>query len=186
MPPMTCATYHDQNLLVGRVCLCINSIYGILTLSLRKSQSNRKQFIDLLFNSMDWFLYDRDLSHERVKPTSVFESCYLWTLYLVCLVVEKWFMMLFYLFNYLSAVRFFFLSVPACCLLLSKMHICLIVAQIGNWKGWGGSPKISYKVPEGKLLKRTSANPTNLTKIFFSWSGYFSPPPLSPLVARLY
>ena len=27
----------------------------------------RNQSIDLLSNSMDWFLYDRDLRHERVK-----------------------------------------------------------------------------------------------------------------------
>ena len=27
----------------------------------------RNQWIDLLSKSMDWFLYDRDLRHERVK-----------------------------------------------------------------------------------------------------------------------
>ena len=32
-----------------------------------KSLSYRNKFIDLLCKSMDWFLYDRDLRHERVK-----------------------------------------------------------------------------------------------------------------------
>ena len=39
----------------------------ILTLSWRRSLSHRNQSIDLLRKSMDWFLYDRDLRHERVK-----------------------------------------------------------------------------------------------------------------------
>ena len=39
-----------------------------LTLSWRRSPSYRNQSIDLLFRSMDWFLYDKDLHHERVKP----------------------------------------------------------------------------------------------------------------------
>ena len=38
-----------------------------LTLSRRKSLSYRNQLIDLLCESMDWFLYDRDLRHEKVK-----------------------------------------------------------------------------------------------------------------------
>ena len=38
-----------------------------LTLSWRTSLSYRNQFIDLLYKSMNWFLYDRDLRHERVN-----------------------------------------------------------------------------------------------------------------------
>ena len=38
-----------------------------LTLSWRESLSYRNQSIDLFYKSMDWFLYDRDLRHERVK-----------------------------------------------------------------------------------------------------------------------
>ena len=38
-----------------------------LTLSLRWSLSHRNQSIDLLCKSMDWFLNDRDLRHERVN-----------------------------------------------------------------------------------------------------------------------
>ena len=38
-----------------------------LTFSWRKSLSYRNQSIDLLFKSMDWFLYDNGLRHERVK-----------------------------------------------------------------------------------------------------------------------
>ena len=37
-----------------------------LTLSWRRSLSYRHQSIHLLCKSMDWFLYDRDLRHERV------------------------------------------------------------------------------------------------------------------------
>ena len=38
-----------------------------LTLSWRKPLSNRNQSIDLLCKSMDWFLYDNGLRHERVN-----------------------------------------------------------------------------------------------------------------------
>ena len=38
-----------------------------ITLSWRRFLSYRNQSIDLLCKSMDWFLYDRDLCHERVK-----------------------------------------------------------------------------------------------------------------------
>ena len=43
------------------------NICNTLTLSWRRSYSYRNQFIDLPCKSMDWFLYDRDLHHERVK-----------------------------------------------------------------------------------------------------------------------
>ena len=38
-----------------------------LTLSWRRSISYRNQSINLLCKSIDWFLYDMDLSHKRVK-----------------------------------------------------------------------------------------------------------------------
>ena len=38
-----------------------------LTLSWRKSLSNRNQPIDLPYKSVDWFLHDRDFRHEIVK-----------------------------------------------------------------------------------------------------------------------
>ena len=38
-----------------------------LTISWRMSLSYRNQSIDLQSKSMDWFLYDRDLRHERAK-----------------------------------------------------------------------------------------------------------------------
>ena len=41
-----------------------------ITLFWRRSISYRNQSIDLLCNSMDWFLYDRDLRQERVKTLS--------------------------------------------------------------------------------------------------------------------
>ena len=39
--------------------------------SWRKSLSYRNQFIDLQSKSIDWFLYDKYLRHERVKRASV-------------------------------------------------------------------------------------------------------------------
>ena len=42
-------------------------IFLLFTLSWRRFLSYRNQFIDLVCESMDWFLYDRDLRHERVK-----------------------------------------------------------------------------------------------------------------------
>ena len=38
-----------------------------LTLSWRGTLAYRNQSIDMLSNSMDWFLYHNDLRHERVK-----------------------------------------------------------------------------------------------------------------------
>ena len=40
-----------------------------LTLSWRRPLSYRNQSIDLLHKSMDWFLYDNGLSHERFKSS---------------------------------------------------------------------------------------------------------------------
>ena len=39
----------------------------LLTLSWRRPLSYRNQIIDLLGKSMDWFLYDNGLRHERVN-----------------------------------------------------------------------------------------------------------------------
>ena len=41
-----------------------------LTVSWRRPLSYRNQSIDLLCKSMDWFLYDNGLRHERVKSDS--------------------------------------------------------------------------------------------------------------------
>ena len=45
---------------------------SILTLSWRRLLSYRNQFIDLLRKSMDWFLYDNRLRHERVNDKSIY------------------------------------------------------------------------------------------------------------------
>ena len=42
-----------------------------------KSLSYRNQSIDLFSKSMDWFLYDRDLRHERVKVRPVILQYYI-------------------------------------------------------------------------------------------------------------
>ena len=44
-----------------------NYFYYSLTLSWRGSLSYRNQSLDLQSKSMDWFLYDNGLRHERVK-----------------------------------------------------------------------------------------------------------------------
>ena len=44
-----------------------NIHHACLALSWRRSLSYRNQSIDLLCKSIDWFLYHRDLRHERVK-----------------------------------------------------------------------------------------------------------------------
>ena len=49
-----------------------NLLYTHLTLSWRRPLSYRNQYIDLLCKSMDWFLYDRDLRHERVNDCASF------------------------------------------------------------------------------------------------------------------
>ena len=49
--------------------------YGlILPFSWRRSLSCRNQSIDLLYKSMDWFLYDGDLLHERIKVLPLFTN----------------------------------------------------------------------------------------------------------------
>ena len=49
---------------------------GTLTLPWRRSLSYRNQSIDLHSKSMDWFRYDKDLRHERVKPVFCLEPNY--------------------------------------------------------------------------------------------------------------
>ena len=56
-------TLHLLNVTLGRVWM-IRSL--ALNLSWRNSVSYRNQSIDLICKSMDWFLYDRKLRHERV------------------------------------------------------------------------------------------------------------------------
>ena len=46
-----------------------------LTLSWRRTLSYRNQSIDLLRKSMNWFLYDNGLRHERVKNNV---TAYVW------------------------------------------------------------------------------------------------------------
>ena len=48
-----------------------------LTLSWRRSLSYKNQPIDLQSKSMDWFLHDMDLCHERVKHLFLFNQ-FLW------------------------------------------------------------------------------------------------------------
>ena len=43
---------------------------------MRRPLSYRNQSIDLLCKSMDWFLYDNDLRHERVKGSFISQNIY--------------------------------------------------------------------------------------------------------------
>ena len=47
---------------------CASILPKLLTRLWRRSLSYRNQSIDLQSKSMDWFLYDNSLRHERVKP----------------------------------------------------------------------------------------------------------------------
>ena len=64
-------TKRHRNQLTGSSMMRASAING-LTLWWRRSLSYRNKSIDLLSKSMDWFLYDRDLHHERVKCFTLF------------------------------------------------------------------------------------------------------------------
>ena len=66
-------------------CVCENmgKSASWLTISWWRSLSYRNQSIDLLYKSMDWFLYDRDLRYEKVKGT--FICLFLVLLFSLCL-----------------------------------------------------------------------------------------------------
>ena len=54
-----------------RISLQISSIVTNLTLSWWRPLSHRNQSIDLVRKSMDWFLYDNGLRHERGKGKAI-------------------------------------------------------------------------------------------------------------------
>ena len=55
-----------------------------LTLSWRKPLWYRNQSIDLVLKSMDWFLYDNDLRHEKVKVVGVgeYQANIIWSVWM--------------------------------------------------------------------------------------------------------
>ena len=62
---------------VGHLEYCQTSTimrFHRLTLSWLRSLSYRNQSTDFQSTSMDWLLYDRGLSHERVQALKVFKS----------------------------------------------------------------------------------------------------------------
>ena len=84
--------YSECNLLVKAIqILC--SAYSChrwsksLNVSWRRSLSYRNQSVDLQSKSLDWFLYDRDFHHERIKVG----------LFLLASIIalQKWWKMLF-------------------------------------------------------------------------------------------
>ena len=50
---------------------CFTEMRNVLTLSRQRPISYRNQSIDLLCKSMDWFLYDISLRHERIKDIRI-------------------------------------------------------------------------------------------------------------------
>ena len=55
---------------------CSNSYYKIFSLTnFVNSFMTEAVIIDLLHKSMDWFLYDNDLRHEKVCMKGVHEGC---------------------------------------------------------------------------------------------------------------
>ena len=60
---LLCNTKYLRNGLIFRIHFFVRQ----LTLSWRRSLSYRNQSNDLLRKSMDWFLYDNGLRHERLK-----------------------------------------------------------------------------------------------------------------------
>ena len=55
---------HNQGIYIHR---WIHTSNKALTLSLRRSLPYRNQSIDLLCQLMNWFLYDKDIWHEKVR-----------------------------------------------------------------------------------------------------------------------
>ena len=66
--------------------------FALLALSWRRPLSYRNQSTDLRSKSMDWFLYDNGLRHERVKcyRKRVFIVWFVRQIYLLCLFVGVW------------------------------------------------------------------------------------------------
>ena len=58
-----------------QVCVTILERCAV-TISWWRSLSYRKQSVDLLYRSMDWFLFDRDLRHERFKRSELVVTKY--------------------------------------------------------------------------------------------------------------
>ena len=50
-----------------KLSICVLVVVNRLTLSWQRPLSYRNQSIDLQSKSLDWFLYDNSLRHERVK-----------------------------------------------------------------------------------------------------------------------
>ena len=61
------------------ICIFYNPNEKYLRLSRRRYLSNRNQAIDLQSKSVDWFLYNGDLCHERVKTLpKICDKVFLW------------------------------------------------------------------------------------------------------------
>ena len=84
-------------LLLTVVCCFIlfsNSLLVKLTLSWRRSLSYKNQSTNLKGRSMDWFLYDRDLRHERAKYMLI----YLFHLLKFIIISSSWYLSEIFLF----------------------------------------------------------------------------------------
>ena len=62
----------------------------VLTLSWRRPLSYRNQYINLLRKSMNWFLYDNGLRHERVKVKLFLSLTHFTSTNQKCLIFKTW------------------------------------------------------------------------------------------------
>ena len=81
LPLVTSATKNEKFFMqVAFIEKCytglIQALQELLTLSCQRYLLHRNQFSNFHSKSMDWFLYDRDLRHLRVKNTSKIPRCH--------------------------------------------------------------------------------------------------------------
>ena len=73
--------YNQSELTIFAIFFVKRVVPVLLTLSWRRLLSSKNQSIDLQCKSMDWFLYDNSLHHERVKVNpGDSNSFFLWSL----------------------------------------------------------------------------------------------------------
>ena len=123
-----------------------------LTLSWQRSLSYRNQSIDLLSQSMDWFVYDGDFRHERVKVARVVK---------LKLAFMEWFF-----YNLVIVIKLYkirYLNLDKVLLFSRKQVICL-----KNWKVWRAPTTTKFNI-----FWRNFAHFSYLTMSTKGCSGFF-------------
>ena len=93
---LSCQLWTDFTLILQQIFWCFHYYLeqvkiglGILTLSWRGRLSYRNQSIDLQGKSVDWFLYDNGLRHERVNPLHLRAKLQLFIIYSFWVIVRN-------------------------------------------------------------------------------------------------